>query len=65
MARYDEYYRDKLPKIRYYGYDQFAPFDWSTFLREADWNNVAGVIMLFALITVFTLLIGYGLNPMG
>ena len=64
MARYDEYYRNKLPKVKY-AYDQFEPFDWSTFLREANWSNVAGVIMLFALITVFTLLIGYGLNPMG
>ncbi len=64
MARYDEYYRDKLPKTRY-AYDQFASFDWSTFVREANWNSVAGVIMLFTLITVFTLLIGYGLNPMG
>ncbi|WP_088241679.1 phycobilisome rod-core linker polypeptide [Calothrix rhizosoleniae] len=63
MARYDEYYRDKLPKTSIYG--QFAAFDWSRFVREADWKNVAGVIMLFAVITIFTLLIGYGLNPIG
>ena len=66
MARYDKYYRDKLPNvIRGNASNQFTPFNWSDFIREADWNNVAGVIMLFIVITVFTLLIGYGLNPMG
>jgi phycobilisome rod-core linker protein len=63
MARYDEYYRDKLPKVT--GYDQFTSFNWSAFMREADWHNVAGVIMLVVAIAVFTLLIGYGVNPMG
>ena len=66
MARYDKYYRDKLPNVICgNASNQFTPFNWSDFIREADWNNVAGVIMLFIVITVFTLLIGYGLNPMG
>jgi phycobilisome rod-core linker protein len=66
MARYDEYYRDKLPKVTFkYGYDQFTSFNWSAFMREANWYNVAGIIMLVVAIAVFTLLIGYGVNPMG
>ncbi len=65
-SRYDTYYRDKLPSATVTPYyDQFAPFNLKQFMREADWKTAFSVLILFAAVAAVTLLIGYGLNPVG
>lgn len=51
MPRYGADYRDRLPKQKLY--DQFAPFDWDTFVRETRWQNVSGVIIVLFILIVF------------
>jgi len=66
MARYDSYYRDKLPQEYIYRFkDTVKPFDLATFLRETDFTAATGVFLLFLAIAAVTLLISYGLNPAG
>lgn len=66
MARYDSYYRDKLPRGHVYRfYDTVKPFNLATFLREADFRAAGSVLLLFTAVAVVTLLISYGLNPAG
>ncbi len=67
MARYDNFYRDKLPRSsgKIFGiyYDPYAPFDFEEFIQHADFKRAAGVLLLFAGVAVLTLLISYGVNP--
>jgi phycobilisome rod-core linker protein len=66
QSRYDSYYRDKLPRGRdYQHYDQFAPFNFKLFIEKVDWKAAFSVLILFAAVAAVTLLIGYGLNPVG
>ncbi|MEO0968509.1 MAG: phycobilisome rod-core linker polypeptide [Cyanobacteria bacterium J06639_18] len=65
MARYDSFYRDKLPSssgriLRIY--DPYAPFNFEEFIQQIDLKRVAGVLLLFAGVAVLTLLISYGAN---
>ncbi|MDJ0693379.1 phycobilisome rod-core linker polypeptide [Mastigocoleus sp. MO_188.B34] len=66
MARYDSFYRDKLPpssgKILSI-YDPYAPFNFEKFIQEIDLKRVAGVLLLFVGVAALTLLISYGVNP--
>ena len=67
MARYDEYYRAKLPlsRGRLFSYhdSQFIRFDLEIFLRDIDWQTVFAVLLMVTGMVALTLLIGYGLNP--
>jgi phycobilisome rod-core linker protein len=64
MARYDSYYRNKLPREYIYRFqDTVKPFNLATFLRETDFTAAIGVLLLFLAIAAATLLISYGLNP--
>ncbi len=66
MARYDSFYRDKLPRssgIFLRIYDPYAPFNFEEFIQEVNLKRVAGVLLIFAGVAALTLLISYGLNP--
>jgi phycobilisome rod-core linker protein len=59
MARYDSFYRDSQPQGHIYRFSDTAkPFNLLTFLREADFKNAAGVLLLFVAIAVFSLVVG-------
>ncbi|BDA74793.1 phycobilisome linker polypeptide CpcG2 [Rivularia sp. IAM M-261] len=64
MARYDKHYRETQPSGHIYRfYDTVKPFNLATFLREADFRALGGVVAIFVAVIVLTLLIGYGLDP--
>lgn len=59
--RYDAYYRERQPQPQP-AYDQFAPLKWDMLVRQVDWPRVAGVLLLFTLMTIVLLGLNAGLN---